>query len=169
MLLPWGIAAYVHSMDLMDTFSYFPFSKSYQNGSKMRPGDLRSGVNNFFVNTIVTALQGSEWERLLERCGSVFFFPKVFYMSDIVIRIGESAMFHLLTEASIFVPLPNECLCQLTGIPLVFLPSPTIDLLSSVSTGPVASEKGKRKALPHPEEPSSKRKRRFQRTPGRSE
>ncbi len=66
MLLPWGIAAYVHSMDLKDTFSYFPFSKSYQNGSKMRPGDLRSGVNNFFVNTIVTALQGSEWERLLE-------------------------------------------------------------------------------------------------------
>jgi hypothetical protein len=76
-------------------------------------------------------------------------------------------MFHLLTEASIFVPLPNECLCQLTGIPLVFLPSPTIDLLNSVSTGPVASEKGKRKALPHPEEPSSKRG--FRRTPGRSE
>ena len=37
----------------------------------MRAGDPRSGVNNFFVNTIVTALQGSDWERLLERCASV--------------------------------------------------------------------------------------------------
>ncbi|KAI0300909.1 hypothetical protein BC826DRAFT_890160, partial [Russula brevipes] len=53
-------------------------------------------VNNFFVNTIVTALQEPDWERLLG-------------------RIGESAMLHLLTQASIFVPLPNECLCQLTG------------------------------------------------------
>ncbi|KAF8273248.1 hypothetical protein EI94DRAFT_1444363, partial [Lactarius quietus] len=61
------------------------------------------GVNNFFVNTIVTALQGSDWERLLG-------------------RIGDGAMLHLLTEASIFVPLPNECLCQMAGTPLVFLP-----------------------------------------------
>jgi hypothetical protein len=78
-------------------------------------------------------------------------------------------MFHLLTEASIFVPLPNECLCQLTGIPLVFLPSPTIDLVAnSVSNGPVPSEKRKRKAaLPHPDEPSSKV--RLRRTSGRSE
>ncbi|KAF8501633.1 hypothetical protein F5888DRAFT_1608844 [Russula emetica] len=115
----------------------------------MRAGDPRSGVNNFFVNTNVTALQGSDWERLLE-------------------RIGESAMFHLLTEASIFVPLPNECLCQLTGMPLVFLPSPAIDLVAnSVSTGPVSSEKRKRKASPHPEEPSSKM--RIQRTFGRRE
>jgi telomerase reverse transcriptase len=77
-------------------------------------------------------------------------------------------MFHLLTEASIFVPLPNECLCQLTGMPLVFLPSPAIDLVAnSVSTGPIPSEKRKRKASPHPEEPSSKM--RLQRTSGRSE
>ena len=47
--------------------------KFYQNGSKMRAGDPHSGVNNFFVNTIVTALQGSDWERLLERCAPVFF------------------------------------------------------------------------------------------------
>jgi len=123
------------------------YRSSYQNGSKIRAGDPRSGVNNFFVNTTVTALQGSDWERLLE-------------------RIGESAMFHLLTEASIFVPLPNECLCQLTGTPLVFLPSPTIDLTNSVSTGHIPSEKPKRKASPHPEEPS---KRKLQCTSGRSE
>ncbi|KAH9068420.1 hypothetical protein EDB83DRAFT_2188616, partial [Lactarius deliciosus] len=65
-------------------------------------------VNNFFVNTIVTALQGSDWERT---AGKV---------------TGESAMLHLLTEASIFVALPNECLCQMTGTPLVFLPSPAV-------------------------------------------
>lgn len=33
----------------------------------MRVGDTRTGVNNFFVNTIVTALQASNWERLLGR------------------------------------------------------------------------------------------------------
>jgi hypothetical protein len=44
------------------------FSKSYQSGSKMKVGDTRSGVNNFFVNTIITTLQGSDWERLLKRC-----------------------------------------------------------------------------------------------------
>jgi hypothetical protein len=49
------------------TSSFNFLSKSYQNGSKMRAGDPRSGVNNFFVNTTVTALQGSDWERLLER------------------------------------------------------------------------------------------------------
>ncbi|KAI0280790.1 hypothetical protein BGY98DRAFT_1060348, partial [Russula aff. rugulosa BPL654] len=53
-------------------------------------------------------------------------------------------------------------------MPLVFLPSPTIDLVAnSVLTGPVPSEKRKRKASPHPEEPSSKM--RLQRTSGRSE
>ncbi len=52
---------------------FFPLLKSYQNGSKMRAGDPRSGVNNFFVNTTVTALQGSDWERLLERYAPVSF------------------------------------------------------------------------------------------------
>ena len=134
----------------------------------MRAGDPHSGVNNFFVNTIVNALQGSDWERLLERCVPVFF-DVIFrcLTPDVLIRIGESAMFHLLTEASIFVPLPNECLCQLTGMPLVFLPAPTVDLTNSVLTGLVPSEKRKRKASPHPEEPSSKK--RFQCTSRSSE
>lgn len=65
--LLWGIAVYVYfvalKLDLMPPF----FSKSYQSGSKMRAGDTRSGVNNFFVNTNVTALQESNWERLLRR------------------------------------------------------------------------------------------------------
>ena len=39
-------------------------------------------------------------------------------------RVGENVMFHLLSETSIYVPLPNNCLCQLTGTPLVHLPLP---------------------------------------------
>jgi hypothetical protein len=72
-------------------------------------------------------------------------------------------MLHLLTETSIFVPLPNECLCQLTGMPLVFLPSPVIDLTGgALATVPSESGERKRKAEPHPGAPSPKK--RLQRT-----
>ena len=33
--------------------------------------------------------------------------------------IGEDAMIHLLTETSTFLSLPNGCLCQITGEPLI--------------------------------------------------
>ncbi|KAI0359809.1 hypothetical protein OH77DRAFT_1358930, partial [Trametes cingulata] len=62
-------------------------------------------LTNYFVNTIVTALQAPEWEILLD-------------------RIGENVMFLLLCETSIFVSLPNGCLCQMTGDPLVNLKPP---------------------------------------------
>jgi hypothetical protein len=32
-------------------------------------------------------------------------------------------MLHLLMDTSIFIPLPNGCLCQVTGEPIVFLTS----------------------------------------------
>lgn len=35
-------------------------------------------------------------------------------------------MFHLLTETSVFIPLPNECLCQVTGEPIIHLKPPPI-------------------------------------------
>ena len=136
----------------------------------MRAGDTRSGVNNFFVNTNVTELQGSDWERLLKRCVCVPLLVKGgphMSHSHHRVRIGESAMFHLLTEASIFMPLPNECLCQLTGVSLVFLPSPTLDLDRSALTALVSSEKRKRGASPHPEAPALKK--RFQHTSRNSE
>ncbi|KAJ3786091.1 hypothetical protein GGU10DRAFT_267915, partial [Lentinula aff. detonsa] len=53
-------------------------------------------LNNTFVNTIVTALHESQWTLLLQ-------------------RIGVDAMIYLLTQASMFVSLPNGCLCQMTG------------------------------------------------------
>ncbi|KAI0749800.1 hypothetical protein C8Q80DRAFT_1058573, partial [Daedaleopsis nitida] len=62
-------------------------------------------LTNYFVNTMITALQAPEWEMLLH-------------------RIGENAMFHLLTETSVFVSLPNGCLCQLTGDAIVNLKPP---------------------------------------------
>ncbi|KAJ7104028.1 hypothetical protein B0H15DRAFT_757665, partial [Mycena belliarum] len=55
---------------------------------------------NFHVNTNVTALQAPEWEMLLQ-------------------RIGTDAMLHLLTDASVFIALPNDCLCQLVGEPIL--------------------------------------------------
>ena len=30
-------------------------------------------------------------------------------------------MLHLLTETSVFLSLPNGCLCQVTGIPVIFV------------------------------------------------
>jgi hypothetical protein len=30
-------------------------------------------------------------------------------------------MLHLLTETSVFLSLPNGCLCQVTGVPIVFI------------------------------------------------
>ncbi|EIN09704.1 hypothetical protein PUNSTDRAFT_66150 [Punctularia strigosozonata HHB-11173 SS5] len=67
----------------------------------------RISVTNFFVNTIVTALQTPEWELLLA-------------------RIGPTAMLHLLTETSIFVPLPNDCYCQVAGDFLVHRKAPAL-------------------------------------------
>lgn len=40
------------------------------------------------------------------------------------IRIGADAMLHLLLKTSLFISLPNGCLCQLTGEPLIFASLP---------------------------------------------
>lgn len=34
-------------------------------------------------------------------------------------------MLHLLTETSVFLSLPNGCLCQVTGVPIIFI-TPTL-------------------------------------------
>ncbi|KAJ7030376.1 hypothetical protein C8F04DRAFT_889260, partial [Mycena alexandri] len=59
-------------------------------------------IRNLHVNTNVTALQAPEWETLLQ-------------------RIGTDAMLHLLVDTSLFIALPNDCLCQLVGEPIIFL------------------------------------------------
>lgn len=35
-------------------------------------------------------------------------------------------MFHLLTETSVFIPLPNECLFQITGEPIIHMKPPPL-------------------------------------------
>lgn len=42
-------------------------------------------------------------------------------------------MFHLLAQTSIFLKLPNECLCQIAGEPMINLPPPH-DMLFSIPT-----------------------------------
>ncbi|CDO70652.1 hypothetical protein BN946_scf184756.g19 [Trametes cinnabarina] len=83
------------------------YRKVNQQDGRTRVGAIRVPLVNYFVNTIVTALQAPEWESLLN-------------------RIGEEAVFHLLTETSIFVSLPNGCLCQVTGDPIVNIRPPDV-------------------------------------------
>ncbi|KIM40519.1 hypothetical protein M413DRAFT_73071 [Hebeloma cylindrosporum] len=71
----------------------------------------RIGITNYFINTVVTAFQAPEWTTLLT-------------------RIGEGPMLHLLTETSIFLSLPNGCLCQLAGEPIIYL-TPKIQDISN--------------------------------------
>jgi hypothetical protein len=54
-------------------------------------------------------------------------------------------MMHLLTESSLFVTLPNDCLCQLTGPPLIFQKIPPLPPVAT-STRRAAREITKRKA-----------------------
>ncbi|KAL5526463.1 EST2 [Sanghuangporus sanghuang] len=69
--------------------------------SKGGAGGARQGVTNFFVNTLVTALQAPEWCLLLK-------------------RVGDSIILHLLTETSVYIALPNDCYCQIIGPPLLY-------------------------------------------------
>ncbi|KAL6302422.1 hypothetical protein BKA93DRAFT_736902 [Sparassis latifolia] len=96
----------------------------------------RIAITNYFVNTNVTALQAPELELLFE-------------------RIGEDAMFHLLTETSVFVSLPNECLCQLIGDPIIHMKTPK---LPPIVSGVVKDDMGVRAYADIPCERVPKRK-----------
>ncbi|KZP22726.1 hypothetical protein FIBSPDRAFT_738604, partial [Athelia psychrophila] len=102
------------------------------------------GIINVYVNTLITALKAPEWETLLE-------------------RLGIDVMLHLLTETSIFVSLPNQCLCQMTGDPLIHTIAPMHVLSGTLPTGlPIDTSAGicpvKRKAPgQHEDERPSKR------------
>lgn len=77
------------------------------------------GITNYFINTIITVFHAPEWETLLLRC--VIWTYLILYFAYIPRRIGEGAMLHLLTDTSIFTSLPNGCLCQITGEPMLYL------------------------------------------------
>ncbi|KAF9943040.1 hypothetical protein BGZ67_007685 [Mortierella alpina] len=61
-------------------------------------GPIRSNslTENRFPNTLQDFVRSSLWEILLQ-------------------RIGDEAMLYLLTSTSMFVALPNNCYCQITG------------------------------------------------------
>ncbi|KAI0319223.1 hypothetical protein OF83DRAFT_1055383 [Amylostereum chailletii] len=87
-------------------------------------GGIRQGISNYFVNTIVTALQGSDWERLLKR---------------------RDIMLHLLAETAVFVPLHNDCLCQVAGAPVIYSkPPPWDNMGQALKSGDMCA---KRKAV----------------------
>ncbi|KAI0955894.1 hypothetical protein AcV7_006436 [Taiwanofungus camphoratus] len=122
------------------------YRSASRNGERGKIGMSRIALTNYFVNTIVTALQAPEWEILFG-------------------RIGEDAMFHLLTETSIFISLPNECLCQMTGEPIIHLKPPSI--VSGIHEAQQASAKMDSKVFgshrckrkpkePHPDERPAK-------------
>src|SRR6266436_400283 len=79
-------------------------------------------------------------------------------------RIGVDVMLHLLTETSVFMCLPNQCLCQMTGEPIVHI-APLNDGI--MVQRPIhqdvqkhAKPAGKRKATAcHEDEPPTKRPR----------
>ena len=52
----------------------------------------------YYPNTTIKQLKQPSWQLLLS-------------------RIGDSLMLHLLMHATIFVPLPNGCYLQVTGLP----------------------------------------------------
>jgi len=95
-----------------------------KDGDRGRKGMGRIGITNYYVNTMITALQAPEWECLLQR--SVHPDISISYFSIQLGRhsIGVDAMIHLLSETYIFVSLPNECLCQMTGEPMIFMATP---------------------------------------------
>lgn len=53
-------------------------------------------------------------------------------------RVGTDVMFHLLTEASLFLSLPNDCFCQIAGEPVInSKPPATIILNASTHPAPL--------------------------------
>lgn len=52
----------------------------------------------YYPNTTIKQLKQTSWQLLLS-------------------RIGDSLMLHLLMHVTIFVPLPNGCYLQVTGLP----------------------------------------------------
>jgi telomerase reverse transcriptase len=83
----------------------------------------RIGITNHFVNTIITALQAPEWETLLQRSVIQCLARRILSLF-LFYRIGIDAMYHLLTDTTIFISLPNDNLCQLTGDPILYMALP---------------------------------------------
>jgi len=76
---------------------------------------------------MVDVLRSHDWCVLLQRYESRVLLEKT---NDLTLlsSIGEDAMLGLLSSTSIFLQLPNGCLCQATGKPMCSLPPRMEDL-----------------------------------------
>ncbi|GJE88721.1 telomerase reverse transcriptase [Phanerochaete sordida] len=109
-------------------------------GRRGHSGPIGPPLENYFINTMTTVFEASEWIALYE-------------------RLGTDIIFHLLTETSLFIGLPNDCYCQLTGEPIMNMKLPE-GLTRDVANDPAhetADGGRKRSAQPHPDERPAKR------------
>lgn len=125
----------------------------------------RLGITNYFVNTIITALKSPDWELLLQRCPSFDPYMTTSFLRKKLIRISIDAMLHLLLETSMFISLPNGCLCQITGVPLMNVAPRNFGIMDrrllpedKFKPGEVTTSKRKAEA-PHDDERPLKRRR----------
>ncbi|RXW18136.1 hypothetical protein EST38_g7715 [Candolleomyces aberdarensis] len=96
---------------------------------------------------MVPAFENSEWDQLLD-------------------RIGVDPMLHLLMDTSIFIPLPNGCLCQVTGEPIVFLTPVERRISSEILVHRDSGVKRPRPHSPQDERPAKRRKLQINGKPG---
>ena len=73
-------------------------------------------------------------------------------------------MLHLLTETSVFLSLPNGCLCQVTGVPIVYI-TPNVQndhtsfpLQPCEKSGTVSNKKRSFPAIDEEERPHKRQK-----------
>ena len=104
---------------------------------------------------MVTALQAPEWCLLLKRLAySSINYERLASCSNGLTdnRVGDSILLHLLTDTSVYVPLPNDCYCQIIGPPLIYSTPPESlkvdrsksDRNEGVAQGPNSARKRKR-------------------------
>ena len=73
-------------------------------------------------------------------------------------------MLHLLTETSVFLSLPNGCLCQVTGVPVIFVTpiaqndQTLFSLQPCEKDGPISNKKRSFPALDKKERPYKRQK-----------
>lgn len=67
-------------------------------------------------------------------------------------RVGTDIIFHLLTQTSLFIALPNNCYCQLVGEPILSLKARTQLGQTPASDTSAAATKAVVKSLKRPRE-----------------
>jgi len=75
--------------------------------SRVAPTVGLFGTEAYHCNTTTELLKGEAWQLLLS-------------------RIGDILMLYLLMHTSLFLPLPNGCFLQVTGVPIAEVLNPLL-------------------------------------------